>query len=340
MDLQLFRAGVGVYAHSSSARSADRTGSVQRAGDGARFALNRGVRRFSISDLKQTGLVLNVDEALAITQQLVNSSEPCGHPSEDGVFIDENGRITTADSQTAITVLEAGALLQALIPSPIAASGSLRYAIARALCAVEAPPFESLEEFSQAIGRFERSDRSEILRGLASRAFHGSSGAVPAVERRRTAPRAAELRRHLREADQRLYDQQLALGTVAAMTPSDPKSRHRLAVTIVALGMTLSGAAAFAHWRSHDGNGEVVQREAIVSPPAVAPRQPVAEPVRTTIDVSNQQEQTVVKAVRPAAEKPAVKRAATPRSSAARTRSEKPRWNWLRGKITFRSDPL
>lgn len=293
------------------------------------------MRRFSIADLKQTDLVLSAAEALAVTQQLVHSSEPCGHPSEDGVFIDENGRITSTGSETGMTVSEAGALLQTLLPSPIAVSGSLRYAIARALGDVEAPPFESLEEFSQAISRFERGDRMDVLRGLASRAFHGSSGAVPAVERRRTAPRAAELRRHLREADQRLYDQQLALGTLTSMKSSDSKPIRRLAVAIVALGMTLSGAAAFAHWRSHDGDEQVIHSKAVVRPPPVSPRPAVAEPVRTTAGDGN-----VVKVVQRAAEKPAIKRAASARSSTARPRSAKPRWNWLRSKITLRSDPL
>jgi hypothetical protein len=48
--------------------------------------------------------------------------------------------------------------------------GGLRYAIARALLDVDAPPFDSLADFSATLGRFEQGDRRLVLRLLAHRA--------------------------------------------------------------------------------------------------------------------------------------------------------------------------
>src|SRR5262249_2093850 len=67
-------------------------------------------------------------------------------------------------------VSEIAALLETLIPSGTPrVSGPLRYAIARGLLEVDAPPFDSLEEFSRTLERFERGDRTTVVRELVRR---------------------------------------------------------------------------------------------------------------------------------------------------------------------------
>ncbi len=50
--------------------------------------------------------------------------------------------------------------------------GPLRYALARALHEVAAPPYDSLADFSRALRRFETGHRAAIVRGLHARAAH------------------------------------------------------------------------------------------------------------------------------------------------------------------------
>ena len=48
--------------------------------------------------------------------------------------------------------------------------GGLRYAVARALLEVDAPPFDSLQALSVSLSRFETGDRRQVLRSLMARA--------------------------------------------------------------------------------------------------------------------------------------------------------------------------
>jgi hypothetical protein len=76
-----------------------------------------------------------------------------------------------------LTLLPAGTLN---VPAP------LRYTIARGLEAVEAPRFNSLDEFSTALARFERGASRDVLRGLVQRGTRPSrpiaATPAPAVE--------------------------------------------------------------------------------------------------------------------------------------------------------------
>ena len=85
-------------------------------------------------------------------------------------------------------------------------SGSLRYTIARAIGATPAPPFPSRAALAAALARHQPGDPSALVRALHARA----TAAAPAVagndvERRRIDRAAAELRRHLRRADEERY---------------------------------------------------------------------------------------------------------------------------------------
>jgi hypothetical protein len=68
-------------------------------------------------------------------------------------------------------VLEAAALVEELLPvGPALVPGALRYTLGRALHEVDAPPFDSLAEFSRALRRFESGPRTRIVRALYERA--------------------------------------------------------------------------------------------------------------------------------------------------------------------------
>ena len=65
---------------------------------------------------------------------------------------------------------EAAILIEELLPEGPARAGPLRYALARALHEVAAPPYDSLADFSRALRRFETGPRAAIVRGLHARA--------------------------------------------------------------------------------------------------------------------------------------------------------------------------
>jgi len=66
-------------------------------------------------------------------------------------------------------------LLRALLPPGTPnVPAPLRYAIARGLGAVEAPPFGSLHEFSNALARFEKGASRDVLRGVLQRGVRPS----------------------------------------------------------------------------------------------------------------------------------------------------------------------
>jgi hypothetical protein len=137
--------------------------------------------------------------------------------------------------------------LQGILPSmPSHMVGSVRYLVARALLDVDAPPFDSLEDFSRALARHERGDRTEVVRRLLDRArsdILARSGEAALVDRRRTVPGIAELRRELRERDERVYDQQLALNALQAMASgTQPATSRGLALIAgLAIGVTMVG---------------------------------------------------------------------------------------------------
>ena len=64
---------------------------------------------------------------------------------------------------------EVAQFLQTLLDSAAKVPGALRYTVARALLEVDAPPFESLADFSRTLTRFEPSDRRAALRDLFDR---------------------------------------------------------------------------------------------------------------------------------------------------------------------------
>jgi hypothetical protein len=109
---------------------------------------------------------------------------------------------------------------------------ALRYAIARAQGAVEAPPFDSTAEFVKVLRRFEQ----------------GSSSSV--VERRR-APLVVELRRELRAADRQAYEYHIVARSsvpprLQTTVPPPPPGRTRRVVPAAVAAGLAAALAGFA----------------------------------------------------------------------------------------------
>ena len=125
---------------------------------------------------------------------------------------------------------------------------ALRYIIARALLEVDVAPFDSLDAFSEALARHERGDRADVVRRLVQRSEAPCAiAAVMMADRRRPRATATDLRRALREADARLYVQQLR---TPAPPPPRPSSTRNMPAIAACLGAGMMLIAA----------GEVMQR--------------------------------------------------------------------------------
>ena len=129
-----------------------------------------------IADLLQQGIRLQSHEAVAIAQQLIHNRTaaalraPLGPPSIDNVQLLEDGSVACLGCEVTPSTFEIAVLLEALLPSGMGQiQGGLRYAIARALLEVDAPPFDSIEDFSRTLARFERGDRRAAVRGVIRR---------------------------------------------------------------------------------------------------------------------------------------------------------------------------
>jgi WD40 repeat protein len=189
----------------------------------------------TLAQMAGGGVRFETAEAIAVVQQLIASAgsdtavePPLGPPSLDNVWLDESGSVICHAGATSAAVLEMGILLQAMLPNdgPTRVPGALRYTIARALLDVQAPPYDSIADFSGALQRFEQGDRATTLRALFARATAARlrvPAPVPTAasrERRRHGPSVSELRRQLREADRDRYRLNVAYAAIAC--PPEP----------------------------------------------------------------------------------------------------------------------
>jgi hypothetical protein len=109
--------------------------------------------QISIAELLSTGITPSTDEAVAAARALMRDR-----------------------SSATPEVSEVALLLRRLLPIGTAGvPGALHYAIARALREVDAPPFDSVEDFSNALARFEHGDSARSWRGLPERAQGGAT---------------------------------------------------------------------------------------------------------------------------------------------------------------------
>jgi hypothetical protein len=189
------------------------------------------VRRFCLRELIDRGVPIAPHEAVAVAQQLIASvdghdaalkalRDDCGNhatpieslgpPTLSTVHVCADGEIV-CHSAAPPAVFEMAMLLDAILKQggPTPAAGGLRYAIARALMEVDAPPFESIAELSTVLARYERGDRRVVLSALYERgATSARDQRSPSAERRRGGPSVAALRRDLRDADRALFERQ------------------------------------------------------------------------------------------------------------------------------------
>ena len=174
----------------------------------------------SIAQLHAAGITLEAAEAVAIVQQLICAlrdqydaeevQPPFGPPSPDNVFVKDDGSVVCRGCATTPAVSELGIFLDALLPpGSLRVPGGLRYSIARALLNVDVPPFDSLDDLSRDLARHEHGARANVVRGVLARSVGGrATVSLALVDRRRAHVPASALRRELRDADARLYQQQ------------------------------------------------------------------------------------------------------------------------------------
>lgn len=289
-------------------------------------------RRVPLDQLLQK-ITLQPAEAVAIVQQLIHGpapetvTAPFGPPTPATVHVAADGSVSCSTCDT-LVVSELASLLDAMLPesgtAAVGVPGGLRYIVARARLEVDAPPFDSVEEFARALGRHERGDRAAVIQRAIARANDSR------LDRRRTDPAVAHLRRQLRDADVRVYDQQRAIDALSAMTAQAPAGNRRLAVAAgVFIGVLFAGG------------GLLMRAPAPVLPPLAARPAPDVPDVTRVAPVPALE--PVPRAAAPAtvAPAPVTKRTSRP---AATTRDRAPakskRFQWLRTRWVFRTDPL
>ena len=256
-----------------------------------------------IADLIAAGVRLRPDEAVAIAQQLIHAGTSAigftpataalGPPLPGTIRLHADGSVTCDGYDVKPAVFEIAILLQTLLPGEAGhVPGGLRYAIARGLLDVDAPPFDSIHEFSRVLERFERGNRHEAVRGALARSSgqgivipFGRPRAVRAsIDRRRTSPSLAVLRRELREADRRLYEQRAAAMVVPAPPAIAKRTwrRTHAAAAILVGGMILAGVADLLKVRAPRPGGPTrpAPISSVPSVPVAPPSTPARQPVR------------------------------------------------------------
>lgn len=220
---------------------------------GRTFGSVQGVDSVSVADLKRDGVVFTTDEVVSIAQRLVYEPStaipepPFGPLAADRVCIASDGSVTCRGCAATPSVAELAILLQDLLTAAPHVPGGLRYAIARALHEVDAPPFDSIEEFVAAIARYAPSPRADATQQLLLRR-----------DRRRLSPSRSDLRRQLREADRRLYESQLRADTGP---PVRAPARGWALGALIAAAVTMMAAAGMVG----DGTPPL---PAVMAPPA------------------------------------------------------------------------
>ena len=229
----------------------------------------------SIAELQRAGVILDAGEAVAIAQQLIQALQqsgagiepPYGPPTASNVVLNADGSVSCAACGTTPAISEIAIFLDSLVAagSP-RVPGGLRYLIARGLLEVDVAPFDSLDAFSEALKRHERGARHEVVRRLLKRAETACAGAcVLGGDRRHSRATATDLRRALRAADARLYEQQATAWTSIA---PPPPSRARTAPAIAACigsGLLLIATGEFMFSR-----GATPAYDPALAPPAPA----------------------------------------------------------------------
>jgi hypothetical protein len=257
----------------------------------------------TLEELRRRNVEIDAHEAVAIAQKLIcepgsneDAHAPYGPLSLDTIAIDGDGTVHCRRTAATPSALEVGIVLEGLLAEGMSdVPGELRYLVSRALLEVEAPPFDSLQEFSADIERFEQGNRTAVIASLYQRAARSDpdrDSHYPASgtrrERRHHGSSAAELRRELREADLRLYAAQSETRGRGRAGQSGRATMRAPMVACVLAGVALIAAGELTQSR----HGAAPPKEAPAPPsPATAsasaslfgPMQPAADSRRPTI---------------------------------------------------------
>jgi hypothetical protein len=320
----------------------------------------------SIAELQQAGVILQAREAVAIAQQLIRSfneydqtfrvAPPFGPPTAATVFLHADGSVSCAGCGTTPAISEIAIFLDTLLPSGSPrVPGGLRYTIARGLLEVDVAPFDSLDEFAQALSRHESGACDDVIRGLLQRTESACAASLSRADRRKSRATSADLRRALRDADAQLYAQQAADAVAVAAPPLRVRTVPAIAACLGS-GLMLIAAGEFMHGRQ---TARPVAA-AVVAPAAVGTSgtspgtsvAPASAPSAASTRPANATRVRRVPAVRNGSEgrdRSVVKRATQTSASAvqpAKTRRsssgvlDRLRLRWLRRAFSIRVDEL
>jgi hypothetical protein len=171
----------------------------------------------TLGHLLERGVCFQRYEALAIAQELIARRD--GVPTVDNVQLSSDGSATCINPRGTPRVSDVAALLQALLPTtPGQVPAALRYTLARGLGVVEAPPFESLDAFSESLARFEAGHRHGVIRALLQRVAD-----IPPVQPRRVVMGTSAVPTVVAPPSRPPHPSQAA---VRASVPSAPRSEH------------------------------------------------------------------------------------------------------------------
>jgi hypothetical protein len=215
----------------------------------------------SVAELVSRGVALSAPEAIAITRALihgdpvpVDAATPVGPPTLATVRLSEDGTVSCSSCGIAPSVAEGAILLNEMLQqSGTKPGGGLRYAIARALLQVDAPPFESTAAFSRALQRYGEGEPQPIVQQVWDRATRTTAASRPPAlkfaDRRQSTVSIAELRRELREADRRIYE---LLNARESHLPQEKDGPRRIlpwrGLTLAGLTLTAAAGLMFVSW--------------------------------------------------------------------------------------------
>jgi hypothetical protein len=289
----------------------------------------------TLADIRSQNVRIHPHEAVAVAQSLMRdlgdlgeARSPYGPLSLDTVAVDTKGKLHCRGTAATPSVPEVAILLQALLADGEArVPNALRYTLSRALHEVEAPPFDSIDEFAAALERFERGAPSDVL----ARLFDRTSQAAPAAareaephgagpqpeERRQGGPSAAQLRRELRTADLRLYEAQQS-GVRSTEPPrSNRQSRRAPLAACMVAGVALVAVGEVSHINNGTNAGNL-PRPVRTAPVASEPVSPyLSQPAAPVFAPSVSPRQDSAVSTTPATSSPKVDRPRTDRRSAS-----------------------
>ena len=292
----------------------------------------------SIAELQRAGIAITAREAVAIAQHLIHdrraraAEPPFGSPSPDNVSIGADGTVACRGCMVTPTASEIAIFLQAVLSNGPSVPGGLRYAIARAMHEVDAPPFDSVDDFSVVLAHYERGVRIHVLRALAAKMEpHRRVASVSrmTIDRRRAGPSSSELRRLLREADRELFERRLVL----TPPPRSQLMRSRLRIVGAAIlcVLTAGGTGSSSSRTDRGAKSAAPQESAADDRPALRPAQGIRNTSRVERTASRKRAVPQPR-VAPRDQHP------PSRKTASRGVLDTLRLRWLRHAIVIRDD--